>query len=170
LTSTDKQRKTYRCCPYCGQELEVTFISGRPRLTCKPCEFIHWNNPKPATATLVPMDSGLVLIKRNVQPFVGDWCLPGGFIEDGEHPADSAVREVLEETGLEVEIDRIVGATAPGRGINVIMLFYLAKPASGTPQAGDDACAVQVFQLDELPECIPCTMHHKMIHWWFSNK
>jgi 8-oxo-dGTP diphosphatase len=130
------------------------------------CEFIHWDNPKPVTATIVPMDGGIVLVKRKFEPFIDDWCLPGGFIEAKEHPLESAIREVYEETGLTVEISQLLDATSPGRGINVVILFYLAKPAVGTLLAGDDASEVKVFQLNELPENIAFDLHRKVINTW----
>ncbi len=77
-------------CPLCSSTLKVVEIGGRDRLGCVSCEFVHWDNPKPVTATLIPMESGLVLVKRKFEPFVGDWCLPGGFIEALETPEESA--------------------------------------------------------------------------------
>ena len=65
------------------------------------------------------MDNGLVLVKRKFPPFINDWCLPGGFIEAHESPELSAIREVEEETGLKIELDRLISAHAPGKGINV---------------------------------------------------
>jgi len=138
-------------------------------LVCEVCEFVHWDNPKPVTATLVPMDSGIVLVKRKYEPYVGDWCLPGGFMEAREEPEESAQREVFEETGLNVEIDRLLGAHSPGKGINVIILFYLAKPATGLMVAGDDASDVGAFKRDSLPANIAFELHRRMVAQFFEN-
>lgn len=89
-------------------------------------------------------------------------------MENAEHPADSAKREVLEETGLDIEIQSLVGATAPGHGINVVVLFYLAKPTSGELIPGDDASEVRVFSYEELPNNISFEMHRRLIHQYFS--
>lgn len=147
-------------------------IGGRDRLCCPNhgCEFVHWDNPKPVTCTLVPLDGGLVLVKRKFEPFVGDWCLPGGFIEAVEHPAESAAREVFEETGLTIESPRLVEAGAPGRGINVVILFYLASGATGDLVAGDDASEVEVFRENELPENVAFDLHRAMIRRFFEGK
>jgi len=155
-------------CPLCALELTVTEIGGKDRLVCVACEFVHWDNPKPVTATLVPMDGGLVLVKRKYPPFVGDWCLPGGFIEAMEAPDASAIREVEEETGLKVEIERILGAQSPGKGINVVILFYLAKPAKGLLVAGDDASEVQVFKEEKLPSNVAFELHRRIIKSFFD--
>lgn len=158
-----------RTCPQCATDLVIAALGGRDRLVCEVCEFVHWDNPKPVTATLVPKDGGLVLVKRKYEPFVGDWCLPGGFMEGREDPAESAQREVLEETGLSVEIDSLLGASAPGRDINVVILFYLAKPATGTMEAGDDASDVGIFTRETLPSNVAFELHRRMIAQFFDR-
>jgi ADP-ribose pyrophosphatase YjhB (NUDIX family) len=149
--------------------LTTTVIGGRDRLVCIACEFVHWDNPKPVTATVVPMNDGIVLVKRKFEPFVDDWCLPGGFIEAKEDPNESAIREVLEETGLNIELDKLVAACTPGGGINVVILIYLAKLATGTLTAGDDASDVRCFKQEELPKNIAFELHRKAIRDWFSS-
>lgn len=121
------------------------------------------------TATLVPLDGGLVLVERRFEPFIGDWCLPGGFIENCEDPQESAAREVQEETGLEVEIVELLGANTPGHGINVVILFYLARPIGGSLIAGDDASDVGTFAQDALPNNIAFPLHRKMIAQFFDR-
>lgn len=158
------------CCPLCSSTLKTTEIGGRDRIVCIQCEFVHWDNPKPVTATLIPAGDGLVLVKRKFEPYVGDWCLPGGFIEAHESPEDSAVREVYEETGLTVDMDRLLGAYTPGKGINVIILFYLAKNVRGDMVAGDDASDVQIFKHSELPKNVAFDLHRMMIAEFFSGK
>ena len=144
-------------------------LGGRDRLVCEVCEFVHWDNPKPVTATVVPTDSGIVLVKRKFEPYVGDWCLPGGFMEAREEPEESAQREVFEETGLKVEIDRLLGAFSPGKGINVLILIYLAKMATGSMVAGDDASEVATFRKDALPANVAFELHRRMITAFFDG-
>lgn len=151
-------------------QLSSVEIGGRERLACSNCDFVHWNNPKPVTATVIPLDGGIVLVKRKYEPFVGDWCLPGGFIEATEHPAESAAREVFEETGLEVRVSRLLDAGAPGRGINVVILFYEALPTGGELIAGDDASDVGAFKQHELPRNIAFDLHRQTIHRWFEAR
>jgi 8-oxo-dGTP diphosphatase len=131
---------------------------------------VHWDNPLPVTATIISKNNKIVLVKRKYPPFVGDWCLPGGFIEAQESPIESAIREVEEETGLKIEIDRLVDAFAPGKGINVVILFYLARPAQGDLMAGDDASEVACFSQTDLPKNIAFPLHKQMIDKWFAGK
>ncbi len=158
-----------KTCPFCSLALGLVAIGGRGRLACSSCDFVHWDNPKPVTATVIPLESGIVLVKRRVEPFVDDWCLPGGFIEAAEHPAEAACREVLEETGLQVRVSRLLDAGAPGRGINVIILFYEAHPIGGNLSAGDDASEVRSFRFEELPTNIAFDLHRRVIHSWFES-
>ena len=109
------------------------------------------------------------MVKRKFEPFVGDWCLPGGFIEAAEHPAESAAREVFEETGLEVSIARLLEATSPGRGINVVILFYEGTAVAGNLVAGDDAEEARTFKREELLDLnIAFDLHRQMINRWFE--
>jgi len=159
-----------KSCPLCAQGLQTTLLNGRIRLVCFACEFVHWDNPLPVTATIVPKENKIVLVKRKYPPFIDDWCLPGGFIEAHETPEDSAIREVEEETGLKIEIERILEASAPGKGINVIIIFYLAKPANGSLVAGDDASEVACFSQAKLPTNVAFPLHKQMIDKWFADK
>ncbi len=83
----------------------------------------------------------LLLVKRGHEPGAGLWSLPGGRIEAGETDAEALVREMLEETGLQVEPGRLLGSVKrPGRDGDVIDIRdYAATVVSGTLRAGDDA-------------------------------
>lgn len=97
-------------------------------------------------------DGRIVLIQRRNPP--PGWALPGGFVDVGETVEQAAVREVREETGLEVRLGELLGVYSDPardpRGHTVSVVF--TGEARGTPQAGDDAGAVQAFALDVLPE------------------
>lgn len=170
MISPRAQQTELKACPFCAIDLVIIELGGKNRLACMSCEFVHWNNPKPVTATVVPINNGIVLVKRKFEPFVGSWCLPGGFIEAAEFPHESAEREVFEETGLEVKVSRLLEATAPGREINVIIIFYEAIPVGGSLVAGDDASEVACFDQHNLPEDIAFDLHRRIIDNWFADK
>jgi ADP-ribose pyrophosphatase YjhB (NUDIX family) len=171
LINVLEQSKLLKYCPLCASTLERRECAGCERVCCSSCDFVHWENPKLAVVVLVPLDGGLVLVKRSEPPAVGSWCLPGGFLEPLETPEAGAIREVREETGLSVEVDRLLSVRAVGHGQNIIVMFYLAKALSGlTPHAEDDASEVRSFCGDELPERIDFPSHRQMIEEWFKSE
>lgn len=70
---------------------------------------MHWRNPNPCASALVTRDGTLLLVRRNAEPWLGCWDVPGGFCEPGEHPILTAQREVREETGLRIRITGLLG-------------------------------------------------------------
>jgi 8-oxo-dGTP diphosphatase len=99
-------------------------------------------------------DSGRVLLgRRAADPAAGHWDLPGGFLEEGEHPLDGLRRELREETGLEIEPTEFFGIwMEPYEGRWVLCLTWLARPVGGVERAGDDLVELRWFAPDELPE------------------
>lgn len=125
------------------------------RLFCSRCGLPLYENPVPATCVVVLDDGkGLLLVKRSVEPKKGWWCLPGGFLELGESPEEGALRELMEETGVSGEIDRLIGVSTNTNSQyhTVLMIGYLVRCFSGTPFAGDDASQVAFFPTDSHPD------------------
>jgi len=157
-------------CPLCAATLERKERAGRVRACCSTCDFVHWENPKLASVVIVPVDGSIVLTKRCEPPAVGSWCLPGGFVEPMEPPEVAAAREVLEETGLSVEIDKLLAAQAVD-GSNIVVLYYLARPLDVvTLKPADDADEARVFSLSDLPEAIAFAHDRQMIGEWFASQ
>lgn len=108
----------------------------------------------PCVGAVVFDESGrLLLIKRANPPAQGQWSLPGGRQEPDESPEDGVVREVREETGLEVQVDREVGTVqrrAPSGDTYVIRDFVCTAPKTDVVVAGDDAADARFFEIAEL--------------------
>ena len=104
--------------------------------------------PKLMVDVVIPSEKGVVLVRRGSEPFEGKWALPGGFVEVGETVRQAAVREAAEETGLAVEISRLIDVYSEPdrdpRGHNVSVAF-LARVLSGQMQAASDAADVDVL-------------------------
>jgi len=98
--------------------------------------------------------SNIVLIRRQNDPFKGMFALPGGFVEVGETTEEAVVREALEETGLSIEIVKLIGVySEPSRDPrgHTVSICYLAK-GRGNPKAGSDAAEVALFTIDGIPK------------------
>ena len=142
-------------CHYCGSELIRKWCEGQSRLYCERCRQPIYENPTPATCLVVGNSKRqILLVKRSVEPKIGFWCLPGGYIELGETPEQAALRELKEETGLDGQIHRLLGATTNPHDENdkILMLGYLVTAFSGNLKAGDDASDVAWFPANGLPE------------------
>jgi ADP-ribose pyrophosphatase YjhB (NUDIX family) len=87
-------------CSYCGQ----AFAAEQPwPRKCARCGNLTFRNPKPVVVVVQPVDDGVALILRNVEPQRGKWALPGGYIDFGERWEEAAARELEEETGISAD-------------------------------------------------------------------
>ncbi len=144
-------RIVYRFCPRCGQPLAVAPLYGRERPHCPACGFIHFQNPRVAVAALVTEQACVLLVKRAVIPQVGFWALPAGFMDWDETPAAAAVREVAEETGVQVEVTNLLEIFPMPQGDGIV-ITYAARPlAARTLEPGDDVSDARWFAAHELP-------------------
>lgn len=107
---------------------------GSPRLT--------------VDGVVIHQQEGLVLVRRAHPPFQGFWALPGGFVEEGERCEEAVVREVLEETGLKVEVVSLLGVYSnPGRDPrgHTVSVVYLCTITGGHLTAASDAAEAAFF-------------------------
>lgn len=154
-------------CPMCGAPLELRERYERVRPVCTACEHVVFFDPKVAVATLILRDEKVLLVRRGAEPKKGLWALPAGFIEWDEAPEAAAARECLEETGLTVQIDRLVDVfhTPDDGGLADIVIAYAATIMEGTLQAADDADDAQWFTRDNLPELAFLPSQRLMAKW-----
>lgn len=128
--------------------------SGKPRRTCPACGFIHFTDPKVGVGVLVQQEGKILLVRRTMKPEIGKWSIPAGYLDHGEDPRVTAVRETLEETNLRVEITGLLDVyhNPPQEGGASIFILYRARLLGGQLQAGDDADDARFFPLAQLPE------------------
>jgi 8-oxo-dGTP diphosphatase len=126
------------------------------RRFCPVCDLVIFREHKIAAGVLVVDDEDKVLlVRRRMQPGQGLWTFPAGFVDFDEDPAEAAVRECREETGLKVKItgllDVIAGREHP-RGADIVIV-YCAQLVGGKPKADDDVDQVAFFapDRDSLP-------------------
>lgn len=98
----------------------------------------------------------VLLVQRAKPPFAGSWALPGGFVDEGERVHEAAPRELLEETGLQVEQLELLGVyDTPGRdprGWTVSVVYTTTLERESAVRGGDDADDARWFSVDSLPE------------------
>jgi ADP-ribose pyrophosphatase YjhB (NUDIX family) len=138
-------------CRECGAALEQRLAFGKTRSVCPSCGYTHFEDPKVAVGVVVQLDGGILLGKRNHQPKLGSWSFPSGFVDAGEVPEEAAIREVAEETGIQVTLDRMLGVySQPGE--RVIFIAYAGHAVGGALEAGEECTEVCVFPPNALPE------------------
>lgn len=138
-------------CPACGQGLVGRLLEEdhRPRLVC-PNGHVTWRNPRLVVGTLPLRDGRVYLARRSIEPGVGRWTYPGGYLEVGEAAQEGARRETEEETQLRVEVGRLVGAYSRPYAA-VVTLIYEADIVGGEALPGVETSEVRGFGPDEIP-------------------
>jgi ADP-ribose pyrophosphatase YjhB (NUDIX family) len=134
-------------CPRCTAPAEVDF----PRsLTCTRCGYRSYWSPEPVACAIPKTEDGRIwLLRRALHEAAGRWTFPGGFVNLGESVEQAALRETLEEIGIEVDLGRLVGVYSRASERNVMVVFEAT--ACGTARAGDEASEVRLFAPDRLP-------------------
>lgn len=153
----------YNFCPRCASRLESRVLkTGEPeRLICGNCGFVFYLGPKLVSGAIFELGGGIVLIQRAIEPGYGKWTFPGGFVERGETAEAAAEREVLEESGLEIETTGVIGLYSYEGQIPAIAVFG-ARVTGGGPKALDETMRVESFRRDGLPwedMAFPSTEH-----------
>ena len=113
---------------------------------------------------MVGDDGRVLLARRRHEPFANLWDLPGGFLEEGEHPLDALHRELREETGLGIEPGRLIGIWMDRYGSDpeaaaTLNLYWTAQITSGDPVPADDVSELRWFDPDELPAADEIAFH-----------
>jgi ADP-ribose pyrophosphatase YjhB (NUDIX family) len=158
---------SWRHCPSCGSRIEPA--DGKAE--CGACGYVAYANPAPAACALCVDEAGRVLLTRRAwEPYAGMWDLPGGFLDEDEHPLDALRRELAEETGLEVEPTEWFGAFMIRYGDEpdarwVLNLVWRAQVVGGEEQAADDVSELRWFAPAELPPLDEVAMVEPLRAW-----
>lgn len=158
-------------CPDCGASVHRQIPPGdnRERHVCTRCEAVHYHNPRIITGCLPVYGDRVLLCRRAIEPRLGFWTLPAGFLELGESVAEGAGRETLEEAGVPVTVgDLYCMFNLPHIG-QVYMMYRaeLAEPVF--PASTPESLEIALFREDEIPwqqlafRTMWRTLHHYFI-------
>ena len=141
-------------CHHCAAPLIVRVPEGddKPRHCCDDCDVIFYQNPKNVVGTLTIHDEKVLLCKRAIQPRVGKWTLPAGFMENGESSLNGAIRETKEEAGANIIIaDNSLYTLFNLPSINQVYMFFRAELADLEFNPGPESEEVALFSEGEIP-------------------
>jgi ADP-ribose pyrophosphatase YjhB (NUDIX family) len=158
-------------CVNCGTQLRPTRVEDRDLEACGGCGFVLWHDPKVATLVVVENADGEVVVgRRAIEPGRGLWCLPGGYVNDDEHPLAAAVRECREEIGADVEINGLLGVyhIRKREAPSLVGIGYRARLLpEQVPTAGSEMLEVSAFPPDRLPHLV-FTSHREAMSDWLA--
>jgi NAD+ diphosphatase len=142
----------WKHCPRCGAPIQ----NDGSRASCGACGFVAYAHSDPTVSAFVLDGDRVLLARRAGEPAKGKWDLPGGFLEEEEHPLDALRRELLEETGMEIEPLDFVGVWMDRYGDGddapaTLNLYWTARVVSGEPQPSDDVSELRWFPVEKPP-------------------
>ena len=155
-------------CLQCGTQMVTRELEGRVREQCPQCGWIYYLQVKLSTAVLIEQEGKLLLLQRAHEPWRGSWNLPAGYVEVDETPERAAKREVSEETGLEIQIERLLGHfffDDDPRG-NGLLVVFTAGVTGGQLNGSRESIAHGYFSPRSLPEDLCGAGHKRVIQAW----
>lgn len=158
-------------CSYCGHIYESL---NWPRY-CINCHNISFRNPIPVAVVIQPIDEGLLLVKRGIEPQIGKWALPGGYVDFGESWQEAAVREMREETGLEIsEADLSLLDVLPSSNRVTMLIFGQAPRLSASQLDGfspnEEVSELMICRLPDISSVdFAFSLHKEIGSQWFNS-
>jgi ADP-ribose pyrophosphatase YjhB (NUDIX family) len=139
-------------CPQCSEPVRQGIPVGDDRLRhiCDACGSIHYQNPKVIAGCIPVFGERVLLCKRAIEPRLGYWTLPAGFMELGETLAEAACREAREEANVEVELDSLYTLISLPH-ISQVYAFFRGRMAEEKFSAGEESLEVRLFYEQEIP-------------------
>lgn len=146
--------RNVRFCPMCSGALEMRIVApdNKENKVCIKCGFVYFLAPKLVAGCIIAEGDRTLLLRRGLEPSLGKWTYPGGFVDLGETPEQCAVRETIEEVGLTVHAPELMGIYADRHDPSpIIVVTYLAAAGAQVPIITHEATEVRYFGVDEIP-------------------
>jgi len=139
-------------CSTCGARVELRVPPGDsvPRHVCTNCGTIHYENPKMVVGCIPEWENSILLCRRAIEPRIGLWTVPAGFMENGETTAEGAMRETLEEANAKVEILGLY-ALFNIPHINQVYMLFRARLLDLDFSAGAETLETELFEEERIP-------------------
>ena len=139
-------------CTYCGSSLRHGIPEGddRPRHICDGCGTVHYLNPKIIAGCIPVWEDRVLLCRRAIEPRLGCWTLPAGFMELGETLGEAARREAREEANIEVELGPLYTLFSLPH-ISQLYAFFRARMLEARFSAGAESLEARLFRETEIP-------------------
>jgi len=143
----------FKFCKNCGTAVENRLPDDgdtRIRAICPSCKTVHYENPLNVVGTLPVWGDKVLLCKRNIEPRLGKWTLPAGFLEMGETLQEGAARETTEEAGAKFELEDLFAVMSVAR-VGQVHIFYKARLLSDEFDPGYETMEARLFEENEIP-------------------
>lgn len=140
-------------CKECGAKVVYRLPDDgdtKPRAVCTACNTVHYENPLNVVGTVPHWGDQVLLCKRNIEPRLGKWTLPAGFMELNETTAEGAARETDEEAGAQFEMQGLFSLLNVAR-VGQVHLFYRARLTSDQFNPGTETMEARLFTEAEIP-------------------
>ena len=139
-------------CSDCGNatSLKIPIGDNRKRAVCENCDAIHYQNPKIIAGCVPIFDNKVLLCRRAIEPRLGFWTLPAGFMENNETCLEAALRESEEEAHASIENPIFYGIFDLPH-INQVYIFYQGDVVDGSYRPGIESLEVKFFTENDIP-------------------
>lgn len=139
-------------CSNCGHRIALRIPNGddKPRHVCDDCGTIHYKNPLMVIGAIPEWDDRILLCKRAIEPRLGCWTLPAGFMELGESTGEAALRETLEEANARIELTGLYTMLSVPH-VNQVHIFFRARLLDLDFGPGTESLEVALFGESEIP-------------------
>ena len=139
-------------CSNCGAKLKMKIPEedNRVRAVCDECNTIHYENPKIIVGSVTTYKNQILLCRRAIEPKLGLWTLPAGYMELNESTSEGAMRETVEESGANITLKRLF-AIHDLPFLNQVHIFFLAEMNSPKLDPGSETLEARLFTVDEIP-------------------
>lgn len=160
-------------CSDCGAAVSLKIPAGDslPRYVCDACATIHYQNPKMIVGCIAEWENRILLCRRAIEPRMGLWTVPAGFMENGETTAQGASRETLEEANARVEVGPLY-AMYNIPHINQVYILFRARLLDLDFGAGEESLEVKLFSETDIPwqEIAFATVRNTLSHYFGDRR